>query len=167
MTREEKFWPYPTSAMGQAFIALFERAGVIATLKHFIANAGEGGRDSYPIDFNERTLEELFYRPFRDAVVKAGARSVMTAYNSVDGSPRMRSRNHRATLPLSRRVTSVAVIGQDATEAGLGGYSGPGNHARSCRSPGGATVVGCGRPHGSRTQRRVFRPQSVGGQCAC
>jgi beta-glucosidase len=84
--------PYLTSVMGQAFIAPFERAGVIATPKHFIANVGEGGRDSYPIDHNERTLEELFYPPFRDAIHKAGARSVMTAYNSVDGSPATQNR---------------------------------------------------------------------------
>ena len=85
--------PYLTSAMGQAFIAPFERTGVVATPKHFIANVGEGGRDSYPIDFSERTLEELFYLPFRDAIHKAGARSVMTAYNSVDGSPATQSRS--------------------------------------------------------------------------
>ena len=36
-------------------------------------------------------------------------------------------RNDRAALPLSRRVASVAVIGQDATDARLGGYTGPGN----------------------------------------
>jgi len=84
--------PYLTSAMGQAFIAPFERAGVIATPKHFIANVGEGGRDSYPIDHNERTLEEVFYPPFRDAIAKTGARSVMTAYNSVDGSPATQNR---------------------------------------------------------------------------
>jgi len=84
--------PYLTSAMGQAFIAPFERAGVIATPKHFIANVGEGGRDSYPIDHNERMLEEVFYPPFRDAIAKTGARSVMTAYNSVDGSQATQNR---------------------------------------------------------------------------
>jgi beta-glucosidase len=84
--------PYLTSVMGQAFIAPFERAGVVATPKHFIANVGEGGRDSYPIEFNERTLEELFYPPFRDAIHRAGARSVMAAYNSVDGSPATQNR---------------------------------------------------------------------------
>src|SRR4029078_11145520 len=36
-------------------------------------------------------------------------------------------RNDRNALPLSRRVSSVAVIGADAMEARLGGYSGPGN----------------------------------------
>ena len=46
--------PYLTSVMARAFVGAFERAGVIATPKHFIANVGEGGRDSYPIDFSDR-----------------------------------------------------------------------------------------------------------------
>jgi beta-glucosidase len=36
-------------------------------------------------------------------------------------------RNERRTLPLSPRARSVAVIGTDAVEGRLGGYSGPGN----------------------------------------
>jgi len=84
--------PYLTSVMGRAFVAQFERAGVVATPKHFIANVGEGGRDSYPIEVSDRMLEELFYPPFDAAIHDAGARSVMTAYNSVDGSPATQSR---------------------------------------------------------------------------
>jgi beta-glucosidase len=84
--------PYLTSVMGRAFIAPFERAGVIATPKHFVANVGEGGRDSYPIEVSERLLEELHYPPFEMAIHGAGARSVMTAYNSVDGSPATQNR---------------------------------------------------------------------------
>lgn len=83
--------PYLTSAMGRAFIGAFEAAGIVTTPKHFVANVGEGGRDSYPIDFSERLLEEIFFPPFR-AAVRQGARSVMTAYNSVDGSPATQSR---------------------------------------------------------------------------
>jgi beta-glucosidase len=84
--------PYLTSVMGRAFVAQFEKAGVVATPKHFIANVGEGGRDSYPIEVSDRMLEELFYPPFDVAIHEAGARSVMTAYNSVDGSPATQSR---------------------------------------------------------------------------
>src|SRR5688572_18678429 len=84
--------PYLTSQMGRAFIAPFERAGIIATPKHFVANVGEGGRDSYPIEVSDRLLEELHYPPFEMAIHGAGARSVMTAYNSVDGSPATQNR---------------------------------------------------------------------------
>ena len=79
--------PYLSAEMGRAFIEAFERAGIITTPKHFIANVGEGGRDSYPIDHSERLLTERYLPPFEVAVKEAGARSVMTAYNSVDGSP--------------------------------------------------------------------------------
>ncbi|MGW8281796.1 MAG: glycoside hydrolase family 3 C-terminal domain-containing protein, partial [Gemmatimonadota bacterium] len=65
----------------------FESRGVITTPKHFVANVGQGGRDSYPIDFSLRFLREYQLPPFRVAVQEAGSRSVMTAYNSVDGRP--------------------------------------------------------------------------------
>ena len=83
--------PYLSSAMGQAFIRPFERAGIVTTPKHFVANVGAGGRDSYPIDHSERFLEEYHFPPFK-AALRAGARSVMTAYNSVDGEPATQSR---------------------------------------------------------------------------
>ncbi len=79
--------PYLSSVMGRAFIRAFESRGIITTPKHFVANVGQGGRDSYPIDLSLRFLEEYQFPPFRVAVQEAGARSVMTAYNSVDGRP--------------------------------------------------------------------------------
>jgi beta-glucosidase len=79
--------PYLASVMGREFVRAFERGGVVATPKHFVANVGEGGRDSYPIDLSERALAERFFPPFQAAIREARARSVMTAYNSVDGSP--------------------------------------------------------------------------------
>ena len=85
--------PWLSALMGESFVRAFEKAGVVATPKHFVANVGEGGRDSYPIDHSERLLTERFLPPFDAAVRRAGARSVMTAYNSVDGSPA--TQNHR------------------------------------------------------------------------
>ncbi|HET7371731.1 MAG TPA: glycoside hydrolase family 3 N-terminal domain-containing protein [Gemmatimonadaceae bacterium] len=84
--------PVLSSAMGVAFVGAFERAGVVATPKHFVANVGEGGRDSYPIDVSRRLLEEMYFPPFRAAIASGGARSVMSAYNSVDGSPATQNR---------------------------------------------------------------------------
>ncbi len=78
--------PYLASAMARAFVGAFERVGVVTTPKHFVANVGEGGRDSYPIDYDERLLRERYFPPF-EAALDAGARSLMTAYNSVDGTP--------------------------------------------------------------------------------
>ncbi len=78
--------PYLASAMARAYVSAFEKNGIVATPKHFVANVGEGGRDSYPIEHSERALAERYFPPFV-AALEAGARSVMAAYNSVDGLP--------------------------------------------------------------------------------
>lgn len=78
--------PFLTSEMGVAFMKSFEQMGIITTPKHFIANVGDGGRDSYPIHWNERLLDEIYLPPFKAAIERAGARSIMTAYNSLDGT---------------------------------------------------------------------------------
>ena len=85
--------PLLASLMGVTFVSAFERRGVVATPKHFVANVGEGGRDSYPIDAGPRALEERFFPPFRAAIAHGHAQSVMTAYNSVDGSPATQNRH--------------------------------------------------------------------------
>ena len=79
--------PFLVSEMGVAFMSAFEKMNIITTPKHFIANVGDGGRDSYPIHFNERLLDEIYFPPFKAAIERAGARSIMTAYNSLDGIP--------------------------------------------------------------------------------
>ena len=84
--------PYLSAEMGRAFVQAFESAGIIATPKHFVANVGEGGRDSYPAEHSERRLQERYFPPFEVAVRGARARSVMTAYNSVDGQPATQNR---------------------------------------------------------------------------
>lgn len=77
--------------MGAAYVRAFEQAGVVATPKHFVANVGEGGRDSWPVEVGERQLREVWFPPF-EAAIAAGARSIMTAYNSVDGQPSTQNR---------------------------------------------------------------------------
>jgi beta-glucosidase len=79
--------PFLSAAMGVAFVKAFEQRGVVTNPKHFAVNHGEGGRDSYPIHHSERLLEETYFVPFKAVVQKGGARSIMTAYNSLDGSP--------------------------------------------------------------------------------
>ncbi|HEV8125742.1 MAG TPA: glycoside hydrolase family 3 N-terminal domain-containing protein [Gemmatimonadales bacterium] len=79
--------PWLVTQMGLAFIEPLEAAGVVTTPKHFIANVGDGGRDSYPIDWSRRLLGEVYLPPFQAAIQRSHARSVMAAYNSVDGSP--------------------------------------------------------------------------------
>ncbi len=79
--------PFLTSAMAVAYVSAFEKLNIITTPKHLIANVGDGGRDSYPIHFDERLTEEIHFPPFKACFQIGGTRSVMTSYNSYDGTP--------------------------------------------------------------------------------
>ncbi|HCR76624.1 MAG TPA: beta-1,3-glucosyltransferase [Chryseobacterium sp.] len=79
--------PFLTSVMGINFVSSFENQGIITTPKHFLANVGEGGRDSYPIHWSRRYLEETHLIPFQKAFQQGKSRSVMTSYNLLDGRP--------------------------------------------------------------------------------
>ena len=79
--------PYLSAVMGVAFVREFEKQGVVTTPKHFVANHGDGGRDSYPVHWNERLLEETYFPPFKACILAGGSRSLMTSYNSLDGRP--------------------------------------------------------------------------------
>jgi beta-glucosidase len=108
--------PYLSSVMARAFVGAFEKAGVVATPKHFVANVGEGGRDSYPIEHSERMLIERYYPPFI-ASLQAGARSIMAAYNSVDGSPATQNR-HLLTDVLKHDWAFKGFVISDASGTG-------------------------------------------------
>ena len=59
----------------------------IATLKHFIAyGISEGGQNGARSIVGPRELKQVFLQPFKRAI-DAGALSVMTSYNSLDGVP--------------------------------------------------------------------------------
>lgn len=79
--------PYLSACMGVNFVKGFEEMGVITTPKHFAVNSGDGGRDSNPIHFTERFLEETHFVPFKACFQEGGSQSVMTAYNMLDGTP--------------------------------------------------------------------------------
>jgi beta-glucosidase len=77
--------PFLNSILGVAFVREFEKRNLVTTPKHFIANVGDGGRDSYPIHLDERTLNNYYYPPFKACIQEGGSRSIMSAYNSVNG----------------------------------------------------------------------------------
>ncbi|MFD1874193.1 glycoside hydrolase family 3 N-terminal domain-containing protein [Hymenobacter bucti] len=85
--------PVLNSQMGVAMVQGFQgsslKSGVniVSTLKHFTAyGVPEGGHNGGSISTGQRELFQSFLPPFR-AAVKAGAQSIMTAYNSIDGVP--------------------------------------------------------------------------------
>ncbi|MEI6124630.1 MAG: glycoside hydrolase family 3 N-terminal domain-containing protein [Bacteroidota bacterium] len=79
--------PFLVSEMSVAYVSAFEKLGVITTPKHFIANSGDGGRDSYPVYLSERALEECYLVPFKACIFRGGSKSIMTSYNALDGVP--------------------------------------------------------------------------------
>ena len=66
---------------------LSQKYATIATLKHFLAYAvPEGGQNGNYASVGIRDLHQNFLPPFRKAI-DSGALSVMTSYNSIDGTP--------------------------------------------------------------------------------
>ena len=60
---------------------------VIACVKHFaLYGASKAGRDYHAVDMSRREMEETYFPPYR-AAIDAGARTVMTAFNVIDGTP--------------------------------------------------------------------------------
>ena len=75
------------SNMGVAICRGLQNHGVIATPKHFADNYSCGGRDSNYSDTSERTMREVYLKPFEKCFKQGGAMSVMAAYNSWEGIP--------------------------------------------------------------------------------
>ena len=64
----------------------------LATAKHFAAyGAAEGGLDYNTVDMAERTLREVYLKPYK-AALDAGALSVMASFNEISGIPATGSR---------------------------------------------------------------------------
>ena len=85
--------PYLSGEMGAAMATglgggnLSMPYSTIATLKHFIAyGTTEGGQNGARSIVGPRELKQVFLPPFKRAI-EAGAMSVMTSYNSLDGVP--------------------------------------------------------------------------------
>ena len=78
---------YLTSRMASAMVRGTSSQGVISTLKHFVAyGVPEGGHNGNPSIIGMRDLRENVLPTFK-AAIDAGALSVMTSYNSLDGIP--------------------------------------------------------------------------------
>ncbi len=87
--------PFLVTLFGMAAVRGFQgdasfkdKKRVIATLKHFAAyGQPESGQNCAPANVSLRLLRETFLHPFKEAIQKAGAISVMPSYNEIDGVP--------------------------------------------------------------------------------
>jgi beta-glucosidase len=77
--------PLLTARIGIAYVNGLQRAGVGATVKHFVANDSETERFTLDARVDERTLRELYAAPFEAIVDEARPWAVMAAYNGVNG----------------------------------------------------------------------------------
>lgn len=80
--------PYLVGTVGTAYVRGIERAGAVATLKHFAGySASRAGRNLAPVSIGPRELADVILPPFEMAVREGGARSVMHSYAELDGVP--------------------------------------------------------------------------------
>lgn len=83
--------PYLDAVMGAAMVRGYQGNGdstsIAACLKHFVGyGATEGGRDYNTVELSERTLRNVYFPAFQ-AGVDAGAMTLMTSFNTIDGVP--------------------------------------------------------------------------------
>jgi beta-glucosidase len=85
--------PYLGAAIARAYIRGYQGEGlsapdsVAACVKHFAAyGAAEAGRDYNTTDMSEIRLRQIYLPPYK-AAIEAGAASVMSAFNALNGVP--------------------------------------------------------------------------------
>ena len=85
--------PYLVSAMARAYVLGYQGErlsapdSAVACPKHYVGyGAAEGGRDYNSVEISEHTLREFYLPPFH-AAVNAGAATIMTAFDSLNGVP--------------------------------------------------------------------------------
>jgi len=85
--------PYLGSALARAYVHgyqgkdLADPESVAVSVKHFAAYGGaEAGRDYNTVDISDITLRQVYLQPYK-AAVEAGAATMMTAFNALNGVP--------------------------------------------------------------------------------
>ena len=174
--------PYLGSAMARAWVKGYQQDdlskpdSVAVSVKHFAAyGAAIAGRDYNAVDMSEITLRQVYLEPYR-AAVEAGAATVMSSFNSINGVPGHRQslhadpdsaqgvglrrlcrlrlgRGRRAAQPLHRRRPHRGPQGSGGRRGhGHGGqplrngHRGPGARGQDSRERGGRG----GAPHSAR-----------------
>lgn len=77
--------PYLAGKMSTAYIKGIQSNGISACVKHFAANNQEEGRLVMDSVMDERTLREIYLPAFEMAVKEGKVRSIMSAYNLLNG----------------------------------------------------------------------------------
>ncbi|SDQ22486.1 glycoside hydrolase family 3 C-terminal domain-containing protein [Pseudovibrio sp. Tun.PSC04-5.I4] len=75
-----------TAKLACAYIKGLQDKGISATIKHFAGNESEIERTTMSSEVDERSLREVYLRPFEDAVKLADTWGIMTSYNRLNGT---------------------------------------------------------------------------------
>ena len=84
--------PYLSGVMAVAETRAVQDKGLIAMLKHYVANEQETNRMTIQETVDRQTLRELYLLPFEMGIKDGKAAAVMCAYNSVNGESSCESR---------------------------------------------------------------------------
>ena len=77
--------PILSAALALKYTKGCQDEGTAVCIKHFAVNNQETNRGSVDAQLDERTLREIYLKPFERAIIEGGAMSVMPAYNKVNG----------------------------------------------------------------------------------
>lgn len=77
--------PYLSGTLAAAYVNGLQDQGVMATIKHYVANNQETNRTLSNSVMDQRTLHEIYERPFDIALQHSDPASVMCAYNKING----------------------------------------------------------------------------------
>lgn len=69
-----------------AFVQGLQEQGIAPTIKHFAGNESEVERTTINSVVDERSLREVYLRPFEAAVKEASAWGIMSSYNKLNGT---------------------------------------------------------------------------------
>src|SRR5450759_444336 len=105
--------PELTSVIAEAFVRGLQDHGVGACPKHYVANDFETERFSASVAVSERALRELYLVPF-ERPVAAGAWTIMSAYNGVDGVVISDWSAVRSVVPAGRARQDLAMPGPES-----------------------------------------------------
>jgi len=85
--------PFLGATIARAYVRGYQGArldapdSIAACAKHFVGyGAAEGGRDYNSVEISEHTLRQFYLPPFR-AAIDAGAATLMSSFNSLNGVP--------------------------------------------------------------------------------
>jgi len=77
--------PYLAGVMGVEYVKGVQDKGVGTSLKHYALNNSENDRSSMTAEADERTMREIYLRPFELILQETKPTTVMCSYNKVNG----------------------------------------------------------------------------------